>query len=160
MIKTDGVNERGQRTVLEGGLLLLKGFEFNIGGKLSSTFYTSYEVSADRATGELRVNIPSFPPVSAIASPEGATHMKLISSCATVNFADDEYQSAVSQSNEIELNQTATPLIELVNQLPLNVSGPLFLVLGIEFSQQINGVSYPLKNGKYNTLAIIEVITD
>jgi len=86
--------------------------------------------------------------------------MKLISAGAAVNFGEDEYQVAVSQSDEIELNQTATPLIELVNQLPADVSGPLFLVLGIEFSQQINGVSYPLKNGKYNALEIIEVITE
>ena len=129
-------------------------------GKLATTFYTSYEASVDRAISELRVNVPSFTPAFAIASPEGATHMRLISAGAVVNFAEDEYQSAVSQSDEIELNQTATPLIELVNQLPANVTGPLFLVLGIEFSQQINGVSYPLKNGKYNALAIIEVITE
>jgi len=141
VIKTDGVNERGQRTVQEGDLLLLKGFEFNFGGKLASTFYTSYEVSAERPTGELRVSIPSFTPASAIASPEGATHMKLISAGTAVNFGEDEYQVAVFQCDEIELNQTATPLIELVNQLPADVSGSLFLVLGIEFSQQINGVS-------------------
>ncbi|MBS3742609.1 MAG: hypothetical protein V5A47_11260 [Bacteroidales bacterium] len=160
VIKSDTTNGRGQRNVLEGDLTLLKGFEFNIGGKLATTFYTSYEASVDRAIGELRVNVPSFTPAFAIASPEGATHMRLISAGSAVNFGEDDYQAAVSQSDEIELNQTATPLIELVNQLPANVTGPLFLLLGIEFFQNINGTSYPLKNGKFNALALIEVITE
>ena len=55
--------------------------------------------------------------------------MKLISAGAAVNFEEDGYHVAVSQSEEIDLNQTATPLIELVNQLPANVTGPLFLVI-------------------------------
>jgi hypothetical protein len=160
VIKSDPINDRGERTVLNGDLTLLKGFEFNIGGKLASTFYTPYEATVDRVAGELKIEVPSFTPVFAIASPEGATHMKLISAGAAVNFEEDGYQTAVSQSDEIELNQIATPLIELVNQLPANVTGPLFLVLGVEFFQSINGVSYPLKNGKFNSLALIEVITE
>lgn len=86
--------------------------------------------------------------------------MKLISAGAAVNFKEDGYQAAVSQRDEIELNQIATPLIELVNQLPANVTGPLFLVLGIEFFQSINGTSYPLKNSRFNALALIEVISE
>ena len=160
VIKSDPVNERGERTVLDGDLTLLKGFEFNIGGKLASTFYTSYEATVDRVTGELRIDVPSFSSASAIASPEGATHMRLISAGAVVDFEEEGYQAAASQSDEIELNQIATPLIELVNQLPANVTGPLFLVLGVEFFQSINGVSYPLKNGRFNSLALIEVITE
>ena len=160
VIKSDPVNERGERTVLDGDLTQLKGFEFNIAGKLASTFYTSYEATVDRVTGELRIDVPSFSPASAIASPEGATHMRLISAGAAVDFEEDGYQAAASQSDEIELNQIATPLIELVNQLPADVTGPLFLVLGVEFFQSINGTSYPLKNGRFNSLALIEVITE
>ena len=160
VIKSDPVNERGERTVLDGDLTLLKGFEFNIAGKLASTFYTSYEATVDRVIGELKIDVPSFSPVSSIASPEGATHMRLISAGAVVDFEEEGYQAAASQSDEIELNQIATPLIELVNQLPANVTGPLFLVLGVEFFQSINGVSYPLKNGRFNSLALIEVITE
>jgi hypothetical protein len=160
VIKSDPVNERGERTVLDGDLTMLKGFEFNIGGKLASTFYTSYEVTVDRVTGELKIDVPSFSPASAIASPEGASHLRLISAGAAVDFNEESYQAAASQSDKIELNQANTPLIELTNQLPADVTGPLFLVLGVEFFQSINGVSYPLKNGKFNSLALIEVITE
>ncbi len=159
VIKSDLTNQRGERTVIEGDLGLLKGFEFNKDGKLSSTFYTSFVPSVDRATGELTINVPSFTPANAIASPEGATHMKLISAGSAVNFEEEDYETATSESDEFELNQTPTPVIELLNQLPAGITGPLFVILGIEFYQNINGTSYPLKNGKFNSLAIVEVET-
>jgi hypothetical protein len=33
----------------------------------------------------------------------------------------------------------------------------LFLSLGIEFFQEVNGKRYPLKNGAFNALALVEV---
>jgi hypothetical protein len=33
----------------------------------------------------------------------------------------------------------------------------LFLVLGVEFYQDVNGVKYPLKNGAFNALNITKV---
>jgi hypothetical protein len=33
---------------------------------------------------------------------------------------------------------------------------PLFLVLGIEFYQEVNGEEYPLKNGSFNALSIVK----
>ena len=64
VVKSDQTNERGERTAMDGDLTLLKGFEFNVEGKLGSTFYTSYEVNVDRTTGELIVSVPSFSPAS------------------------------------------------------------------------------------------------
>jgi hypothetical protein len=34
---------------------------------------------------------------------------------------------------------------------------PLFLALGVEFYQEVNGQMYPLKNGAYNPLALVKV---
>lgn len=34
---------------------------------------------------------------------------------------------------------------------------PLFLALGVEFYQQINGTMYPLKNGAFNPLSVAKV---
>ena len=34
---------------------------------------------------------------------------------------------------------------------------PLFLALGLEFYQQVNGQMYALKNGSYNPLSIVKV---
>jgi hypothetical protein len=55
------------------------------------------------------------------------------------------------------LNNTATAAITLTNTVTANSLSPLFLVLGIEFYQEVNGTMYLLKNGVYNPLAIVKV---
>ncbi len=52
---------------------------------------------------------------------------------------------------------TATAVINLNNSVTANSTHPLFLVLGIEFYQDVNGVKYPLKNGAFNALSIVKV---
>ncbi len=42
VVKTDAVNERGLRTIQDGDMSLLKGFEFNINGKLGSTLFARF----------------------------------------------------------------------------------------------------------------------
>jgi hypothetical protein len=51
---------------------------------------------------------------------------------------------------------TATAVINLNNSVTANSTHPLFLVLGIEFYQDVN-VKYPLKNGAFNALSIVKV---
>ncbi len=157
VIKADATNTRGQRNVLDGELEMLTGFEFNCNGKISTTIFTSYFATIDRATGALSVNIPSFSPVNANATPEGATHFKFVSAGASVDFEGGTFESITSESAEIAIAADPIPAVDLVNQLTANSTHPLFLVPGIEFCQNVNGVSYSLKNGKYNALAIVRV---
>ncbi|RLZ07128.1 hypothetical protein EAH69_11800 [Faecalibacter macacae] len=77
VIKTDTVSERGQCNVNNGDLSLLKGFDFNINGKLSTTLYAPYTTSLDRVDGEVVVDIPAFVPINMINAPSGTTHFKL-----------------------------------------------------------------------------------
>ena len=51
VIKSDRVNKRGQRTVADGDMTLLKGFEFNANAVLSTTLYVAPATVVDRATG-------------------------------------------------------------------------------------------------------------
>ena len=52
---------------------------------------------------------------------------------------------------------TATAVINQVNTVTPNSTKPLFLALGLEFYQEVNGSMYSLKNGAYNPLALIVV---
>lgn len=158
VIQADATSTRGQRNVLDGELEMLEGFEFNIDGKISSTIYTAFTATIDRVTGAARVNIPSFSPANAIAAPEGATHFKLISAGASIDFENGVIEAVTSESAEIAIAPAAIPAVDLLNQLTANSTHPLFLVLGIEFFQNLNRVSYPLKNGRYNALAIVRVL--
>lgn len=157
VIQADTTSTRGQRNVLDGELEMLEGFDFNLNGKLSTTIYTAYQATINRATGLLQVNVPSFSPANVIAAPEGATHFKLISAGSAIDFEAGIFESVSSESAEIAINQTPIPSVSLDNQLTANATSPLFLVLGIVFLQEVNGVRYPLKNGRYNALSIVRV---
>jgi hypothetical protein len=51
----------------------------------------------------------------------------------------------------------ATVAINQVNAVTPASTKPLFLALGVEFYQEVNGQMYPLKNGAYNPLALVQV---
>jgi hypothetical protein len=158
VVKADATSTRGQRNVLDGELEMLEGFEFNINGNLTSTFYGAINPTIDRATGALQVAVPAFSPDVAVVAPEGATHIRLVSAGAAINFEAGSFEAVTTQSPEIPLSLAQVAAINLLNQLPANNPNPLFLVFGIEFYQQVNGASYALKNGRYNALAIVRVL--
>jgi hypothetical protein len=131
VVKADATSTRGQRNVLDGELELLKGFEFNLRGLLTTTFYAPYVASIDRVTGALKISVPSFSPESAIAAPAGATHFRLVSAGASIDFEKGTFNVASSKSAGLSLDVAATAAIELLNQVPANSTHPLFLALGI-----------------------------
>jgi hypothetical protein len=158
VVKADATSTRGQRNVLDGELELLEGFEFNIAGLLSSTIFTPYTATIDRVTGALQVAFPAFIPASAIAAPDGATHLRLLSSGASVDFEAGTFEVVSAVSADIVIGPAQVAAQNLLNQLAANSTHPLFLVLGVEFFQQVNGVNYSLKNGGYNALALVKVL--
>jgi len=137
---------------------MLEGFDFNIDGKLSSTIFTPYVATIDRVTGALHVNVPAFSPANAIAAPEGATHLRFVSAGASIDFEAGIFETINSQSADIKIAEAPVAAIDLLNQLTANSVHPLFLVLGVEFYQQVNGINYALKNGNFNALSIVKVL--
>ena len=157
VIQADATNTRGQRNVIDGEAELLEGFEFNINGKLGTTLYAPYTATIDRVTGALSVSIPAFVPLNMIAAPSGATHFKIVSAGAEIDFENETFVVDDSASTVLPWDTTATSVLNLSNSVTANSTHPLFLVLGIEFYQEVNGQKYPLKNGAYNALALVKV---
>ncbi|MGB5028729.1 MAG: hypothetical protein WBO38_09520 [Chitinophagaceae bacterium] len=157
VIQEDATNPRGQRNVIDGEAELLAGIEFNISGKLGTTLYAPYTSTIDRVAGTLAVNIPAFVPLNMIAAPGGSTHFKIVSAGAEVDFENETFIVATSETAVLPWDTTATAVINLSNAVTANSTHPLFLALGIEFYQEVNGQMYPLKNGAYNALALAKV---
>ncbi len=157
VIQEDATNPRGQRNVIDGEAELLEGFEFNITGKLGTTLYAPYTSTIDRVAGTLAVSIPAFVPLNMIAAPGGSTHFKIVSAGTEVDFENETYVVATSETAVLPWDTTATAVINLSNAVTANSTHPLFLALGIEFYQEVNGQMYPLKNGAYNALALVKV---
>ena len=157
VIQADVTNVRGQRNVIDGEAELLKGFEFNSSARLGSTLYALFTTAIDRAAGTLIVDIPSFVPVNMVAGPAGATHFKILAAGAEIDFEAETFVSGSAASAELPIDATPTAMMNLTVNVTDNSTKPLFLSLGIEFYQQVNGALYSLKNGIYNALAMVEV---
>lgn len=157
VIQADAINPRGLRNVIDGEAEMLQGFEFNINGKLGNTLYAPFTSNIDRPTGELSVDIPAFVPANMIAAPAGTTHYRIISAGVEIDFENETYVVADNSSAVLPWDATATTALNLTNTVTAASTKPLFLVLGVEFYQEVNAQMYPLKNGAFNALALVKV---
>jgi hypothetical protein len=157
VIQADLVSDRGLRNVIDGEAELLFGFEFNIRGKLGTSLFAPFVASIDRVAGEIKVDIASFVPGNMIAAPSGTTHFKIISGGAEVDFEAETFVVATSETVIMPWDSTPTAVISQTNVVTANSTKPLFLALGVEFYQEINGQMYSLKNGAYNPLSMAAV---
>jgi hypothetical protein len=157
VIQADLISERGLRNVIDGEAELLLGFEFNIRGKLGTSLYAPFTSAIDRVTGEITVDIPSFIPINMIAAPSGTTHFKIVSAGAEIDFEAETFIVESSATAILPWDAAATVAIAQTNQVTAASTKPLFLALGIEFYQEVNGQMYPLKNGAFNPLSISKV---
>ena len=157
VIQADVTSVRGLRNVIDGEAELLAGFEFNIRGKLGTSLFAPFVAGIDRVTGDISVDLDSFIPANMIAAPSGTTHFKIISAGAEVDFENESFVEAHSESAILPWDATATAAINQLNTVTPASKKPLFLALGIEFYQEVNGQMYPLKNGAYNPLALVKI---
>jgi hypothetical protein len=157
VIQADLINERGLRNVIDGEAELLTGFEFNIRGKLGTSLFAPFVGAIDRVTGEITVDLAPFIPTNMIAAPSGTTHYKIISAGAEIDFEAETFVVANSETAILPWDAVATVAIAQVNVVTPASTKPLFLALGVEFYQQVNGQMYPLKNGAYNPLSLVQV---
>ena len=157
VIQADMISVRGLRNVIDGEAELLTGFEFNIRGKLGTSLFAPFVAVIDRGSGAISVDLDSFIPANMIAAPSGTTHYKIISAGAEVDFEAETFVEAHSETAILPWDAAATVPISQVNAVTPGSTKPLFLALGVEFYQEVNGQMYALKNGAYNPLALVQV---
>jgi len=154
----DLVSTRGQRKVSEGiatpeGRALLKGFDFNRHAVLTAVLRSDYALNT--ATGE--VEIANFVPLQRLATPEGATHVTFSGAFLNLDFATTAKDLQLSNEVNLPINGTASTVTLTPAGVPAG-TGQDFYFLKVAFFQEINGVQYPLNNGAYNALQLLEVL--
>jgi len=159
VIHEDDVNPRGQRNVIDGEALMLQGFEFNITGKLGTTLFATYTVTYDRVAGTVGVNIPSFTPLGTIAAPAGTTHFKITFAASDIDFEAGTFNAESAETAYIAWNNETAAAIDLTANVTAASTHPAFVLLAIEFVQDVNNVKYTLNNGAFNACAIVKVDT-
>ncbi|MEP1095974.1 MAG: hypothetical protein ABJG78_12735 [Cyclobacteriaceae bacterium] len=157
VIKTDAVSARGERLITNGNLGHLTGFDFNVDSKLGTSFYAAFAQAIDRVAGAYNVSIPAFVPTASIVFPDGATHYRFSMAAAEINFEEESFQFGQAGTAELELGGDESLPVDLNVNLTADSTDDLFLILGLEFFQEVNGVMYSLKNGAFNSLSIAAI---
>lgn len=154
----DLTSVRGQRKVSVGiltpeGRLPLKGFNFNRKANLSEVLLSDYNLNT--TTGEIQIN--GFIPSQKLAVPEGATHVELSAGFLNLDFTTLDKDIQLSNVENLPINGTASN-ITLTPAAPAAGTGQSFYLLKVAFFQEINNIQYPLKNGVFNALQILDVL--
>jgi len=156
--KADSINERGNRNVIDGNLRLLTGFNFNERVSIRNVFHDGLEFSIDRIAGKLMIGIPSFK-IEGLVKPANATHMKVISAGAAIDFSEERFDAKEYDSDLIALNNDTVNEIKITHQLTANSVHPLFLLLGVKYYSETNGKYEPIRGSQSNALSIVAVDT-
>ena len=152
----DTTSVRGKRTVAVGvgvaaGRALLKGLNFNDSAILGAILYKPYAVNT--TTGV--ITIAGLVPQTDVVYPAGATHLSITGAMGNINFATGVFDVKLTNILNLAISAPSTAVTLTPTALPAGTGTKVFL-LKIEFFQLMNGVQYALKNGAYNSLAIIE----
>jgi hypothetical protein len=156
-LNLDTLHPRGFRSVTAGDLQLLHSFDFNIESALSSVLQAPFMPLVTRTTGDLTVTIPPFDIMTKVAAPRGATHMRIIATGAELDFANKGFAGSIHRSEYLPIVPGTTDPITLRMQVPQQSIHALFLSLGVEFFQDMNGQKYSLLNGKRNCHQLVKV---
>jgi len=153
----DATSGRGKRNVavaiaLPAAQDLLKNFNFNNRGVLNSVFFSPFTVNTVDGT----IDIKGFIPADDVLFPEGATHVSLESGFARVDFTNGKGELQVSPVTNLPIDETSTDVSLKPSAVP-SVTGTSFYLLKLSFFQMINTVQYSLRNGAFNSLAIVQV---
>ena len=153
----DLISDRGDRNVAVGiatpeGKEILKGFNFNNRAIIGSILFAPYSI--DGATGE--ITLTDLNPMNDIAYPSGATHVSLTSAFAKIDFETGENSIEISPAINLPIDNTTASQTLIPPSAPSG-TGNDFMLLLVEFFQEVNANQYSLKNGSYNVLSIVEV---
>ncbi len=157
IVKSDPINDRGDRQLINGDFNNLMGYEFNIRQNLESTFKSQFEIVLDRPAGTVDINIPELEPDTVISAMQGATHFKLVAAAAEFDWDEAKSIPDFIQTIEIPLSDPTVPAQSLNLTVPVASTKTLVVTMGVWFYQEVNGQFYLLSNGAVNAMAIVGV---
>lgn len=156
VIQGDAKHARGRRRVGDGDLSLLEDFQLNKKANLTSVIRPHFTTSVDRTAGTLRIDIPSLIPARQISSPAAATHYRLRSGAAAIDFDNNTFSADFSESEIFPIGEDRHAPFHLTHTLPHASRHPMFLILGFEFLKRINGAFCRLEDAGHHAMAIVK----
>ncbi len=154
----DGTSARGLRTPAVGiltpeGKSALIGFEFNNNAILSAVLLN--EIALDPATGE--ITLTDFIPANRLNIPEGATHVSFLGAMLNLDLTTSDKDLQLSNVVNLPINNVVTTVVLTPAAVAVG-AGQQYNLLKLAFFQEINGTQYPLRNGAFNALKILDIV--
>lgn len=152
----DIASPRGLRKISLGledpiGRNFLQKFDFNRRAQLSNVLRRTFDLDAVVGT----FDVTGFVPAQDLLKPEGATHATITYAALGLDF--DTADSALVQAVPLNFSLDNVPQdVNLSLTLPDTLPS-VFQFLLIEFFQEVNTVQYPLNNGAFNVLNILNL---
>lgn len=157
VVKSDPCNERGSRTAANGDLSFLQGFECNADANLALLPAADHTVNINRVSGSVILNMPSLKPKSNVLYPDKATHFRILCAVSEIDFADSSYTTKESNSGLLPINNKPTGPIQLSTAITTGSALPVFIAMGIQFVEMINGNEFPFESREFNPLCFVKI---
>jgi hypothetical protein len=158
ILKLDMAHGRGQRMVSAGSIVMLKGFEFNQEHLLTDKLRVSYKASINAAKGTMQVTMSPFVPKKVIkGSPAGATHFKIESVGAAVDFTKKKFDNSVESTPLLKIDGKLIKPVCLKHTIKGAPGESLLLGVGIVFYKMVDGCEKKIKGGALKVVAVREV---
>ena len=113
ILKTDMVSDLGERRPEKGRLEMLEGFEFNNKKELIHILLLQYRATIDRSVGLATISFPAIDPEENLSIPERATHFKLLSAVASLDFNKKSFTVKAAESDHLSLKAEQLPAFDL-----------------------------------------------
>jgi hypothetical protein len=154
-LQSDPIHDRGERTVIDGELVILEGFNFNRDTSLQNVLHAPYTVTLHNTASQATIELPSFIASSMMEAPDTATLFRFKAQAVALNFQEQTTPEFPIETELLEFNNGRQTL-QLSLPIPEHNTYPIIVVLGIEFYQGKRG-QYKLMNKKNNPMAVLKV---
>lgn len=147
IVKSDPVGIRGKKIASRGELDMLETFEFHKEHPLGKIAPIAPVSSINTATGVMQTSIRPFDPQQRIQAPSAATHFKIVSAAAAIDFDKEQWLHHHTETGYLSLENDITETISLDHTLPTVEGQALLLTMGIVFYAETEEGAYKRIDG-------------
>lgn len=145
VIKSDVLNERGNRQASQGNLSLLERHEFNNETRVTNCINAPYKCSIDRHSGHVQIAFDSFIPRDALRRPKGATHFRIGMAAAELDFTTLSENHVETYSTLMSIDHLRGDNIVLSGTLTPGTKSSVIIALGLEFYERFGSTTSLIK---------------
>jgi len=150
--EADKVNDYGSRCAAAGDIGVLTGFDLNPKFSLDTVLGVQPAHSMDVTRGRIKVEIASFIAYKRRGYSKEATHFRMISGGALLNFSNNSYSKNIRMGELLPLGRKTPGAICLEHQLNGKPGDVMVQVMGIQLYKLVNGEEVLVKGGAVRIL--------